>query len=76
MVTYIFVFILGLAVGVILALLTNKEKPIGSLCVDKSDPDDGPYLFLEFNPDQNPEVIMKKSYVTLKVEAKNYISHK
>lgn len=75
MIVYLVIFLIGLAAGVGLTLLTRKEKPIGSLCVDDSDPDDGPYLFLEFEPDQNPGVIMRKTHVTLKVEKKNYISH-
>ena len=73
---YIVVFLIGLAAGIGITLITRKEKPVGSLCVDNSDPDDGPYLFLEFRPDQNPEVIMRKSYVTMKVDVKNYVSHK
>lgn len=72
---YIVIFTIGVLTGVGITLIIRKKKPIGSLCVDDSDPDDGPYLFLEFEPDQNPGVIMRKSHVTLKVEKKNYISH-
>lgn len=73
---YIVMFLIGLAIGIGITMIVLRKKPVGSLCVDNSDPDDGPYLFLEFRPDQNPEVIMRKAYVTMKVEVKNYVSHK
>lgn len=73
---YIVMVLIGLAIGVGITMIVLRKKPVGSLCVDNSDPDDGPYLFLEFRPDQNPEVIMRKAYVTMKVEVKNYVSHK
>ena len=77
---YIAIFVVGLIIGVgltvIISRTISRKRSIGSLCVDDSDPDDGPYLFLEFKPDQNPEVIMRKAYVTLKVNIKHYVSHK
>lgn len=73
---YIVIFLVGLAAGISLTAIVLRKKTVGSLCVDDSDPDDGPYLFLEFKPGQNPEVIMRKAYVTMKVEIKNYVSHK
>lgn len=77
---YIVMILIGLVIGVgltvIVSRIMSRKKSIGSLCVDDSDPDDGPYLFLEFKPDQSPEAIMRKSYVTLKVNIKHYVSHK
>ena len=68
-----------LAMGIFIGLLVERyifqEKPIGSLRVDHSDPDSGPYLFLELDPGGANE-INKKSRVSLRVDIKNYISHK
>lgn len=50
------------------------KKPVGTLRINQSDPDDAPYLFLEMNED--PRVLMQKEYVMLKVNPKSYISHK
>ena len=60
--------LIGIMVGVLLSRFIFREKPVGSLRVDESDPDSGPYLFLE--------LIYKQRYVRLRVELKNYISHK
>lgn len=49
-------------------------EPIGTLRIDTSDPDDGPYLFLELS--KNPNLIRSKKYVTLKVNSNDYISRK
>ena len=49
-----------------------QEKPIGSLRVDDSYPDSGPYLFLELDPD-GADAIYKQRYVRLRVELRNYI---
>ena len=68
-------FLLGLAIGVVYVRVTiRNERLIGTLRVDESDPDDGPYLFLELST--NPEIIKQKEYVTLKVNANNYLSQK
>lgn len=52
----------------------HKEKPVGDLRVDKSDPYDSPYLFLELNVD--PSIIEQKEYITLKVKVEDFISQK
>ena len=67
--------LIGVMVGVLLSRFIFKEKPVGSLRVDESDPDSGPYLFLELDPGGANE-IHKKQRVSLRVEIKNYISHK
>ena len=71
----IIVFITGILIGVALSQFIFKEKEIGSLRVDQSDLDSGPYLFLELNRD-GAEEIYKKRYVRLRVDLKNYISQK
>ena len=65
----------GIVVGVLLSRFIFKEKPGGSLRVDESDPDSGPYLFLELDQ-SGADAIYKQRYVRLRVELKNYISHK
>ena len=65
----------GVMVGVLLSRFIFKEKPVGSLRVDESDPDSGPYLFLELDR-SGADAIYKQRYVRLRVELKNYISHK
>lgn len=67
--------LIGILVGMFMSRFIFKEKSVGSLRVDQSDPDSGPYLFLELNRD-GAEAIYKKRYVRLRVDLKNYISHK
>lgn len=43
----IMVLLIGTSIGLILSRFIFKEKPVGSLRVDQSDPDSGPYLFLK-----------------------------
>lgn len=72
-------WLIGVAIGVMVGLLLSrfifKEKPIGSLRVDNSDPDSGPYLFLELDH-SGADAIYKKRQVRLRVELKNYIPHR
>ena len=67
--------LLGVAIGIFTAKVIFREKPIGSLRVDDSDPDSGPYLFLELDPN-GADTIYKKKYVWLRVRIENYIPHK
>ena len=66
--------LIGIMVGVLLSRFIFREKPVGSLRVDESDPDSGPYLFLELSH-KGADAIYKKKYVVLKVNIKDYISH-
>lgn len=65
-------FIIGGAVGFGIAKIFSRVKPIGTLRLDRSDPD-GPHLFLELNAD--PNTIVYRKHVVLNVNVKNYISH-
>lgn len=71
--------LIWLLVGILIGLLASrfifKDKPIGSLRVDQSDPDSEPYLFLELDPGGMNDIYKKQS-VRLRVKIKNYISHK
>ena len=49
-----------------------KKETMGTLQVDKSDPIDGPHLFLANCV--HPNIIAKEKYVTFKVEVTNYLS--
>lgn len=65
----------GVLIGLMLAKFIYRDRPIGNLRVDNSDPDSGPYLFLELSKGLESSVLSKK-YVMLRVKIENYISHK
>ena len=58
-------YLIGILIGCIMTLIIFRTRSVGVLRVDSSDPDDGPYLFLELK--SNPQTIVKKKYVVLKV---------
>lgn len=64
---------IGIVVGCILSRLIPK-KIVGTLRVDHSDPDSGPYLFLELKHG-GMETMRKKKYVLFEVNLKSYIPH-
>ena len=70
-------FIIGIMIGFSIGLVFGRwrlhKEAIGLLRIDQSDPDSGPYLFLEVSR-QGMSAIYKKKYVVLKTEVKNYIS--
>ena len=71
-------YILGIIVGVLITQLIRglSQKPpkySGALVVDRSDPEDGPYIFLELKDD--PSILEKSETATFVVVSKNYISH-
>lgn len=65
----------GILIGLLVSKFVFKDKPIGSLRVDKSDTDSEPYLFLELDAGGMSDIYKKQS-VRLRVKIKNYISHK
>ena len=67
------IFGIGILVGIVCTTVATRTKSVGSLRVDRSDPDDGPYLFLELSKDIGE--IYRKKYVTVKVSLKNFIPH-
>lgn len=66
--------IVGIVIGILFGTLSVRRNIVGLLRVDQSDPDSGPYLFLELSH-KGADAIYKKKYVVLKVNIKNYISH-
>lgn len=67
------VFLAGILLGFGMAFLILKDRPIGTLRIDSSDPD-GPYMFLELEAGVGD--ICSKKHVRLKVSTKSYISQK
>ena len=70
----IILILVGIVIGIGLAMIIFKVYFIGTLRIDKSDPNEEPYMFLEL--DKCTGDISTKKYVVLKVSTKNYISHK
>ena len=66
------VFIIGVAIGVAIALLIPKDPVMGILRVDRSDPFEGPQLFLEIDPKSGD--ITQHDYVKFKVLNESYIT--
>lgn len=57
----------GILIGLLVSKFVFKDKPIGSLRVDKSDPDSEPYLFLELDAGGMSDIYKKQS-VRLRVK--------
>lgn len=66
-------FIFGIVIGLLVAHYVFRPKQVGSLRIDRSDPDDGPYLFLELEPGGIYKLQHSKD-ILLKVEERDYIS--
>lgn len=64
----------GVLLGCIAAVLGFSRLVVGVLRVDRSDPYDQPYMFLELS--KSTETVTSKKYVLLKVSTENYISQK
>lgn len=68
------IFGIGILVGIVCTTVATRTKSVGSIRIDTSDPDDGPYLFLELSKDIGE--IYRKKYVMFKVSLKNFIPQK
>ena len=55
-------------------LRKDYDKVVGTLRIDSSDPDDGPYMFLELNSRTGD--VSRRKVVTLKVSTESYLSRK
>lgn len=64
--------VIGVLFGFIFAVLLQKRKKIGALRMDRSDPNEAPYLFLELDPN-GMEKINRFKTVMLRVRLENYI---
>lgn len=68
--------LIGILIGLGLGLIIFRHslpKVVGSLRVDHSDPDSGPYLFMEIDQG-GMSTIQNSNYIILKVNLKSYIS--
>lgn len=62
--------IIGIIIGIVFGRQVFRRDVVGSLRIDQSDPDSGPYLFLELSH-KGADAIYKKRYVVLKVNIKD-----
>lgn len=65
--------IIVLMVGILIGVAISHRKPAGNLRVDRSDPTDNPYLFLELSQDVTH--VLRKKYVLFKVQTKDFVPH-
>lgn len=63
----------GILVGVAASAVYFRARTIGSLRVDRSDPSEPPYLFLEV--EKNPDALQHGRLVVLRIRKENLISH-
>ena len=66
--------IVGIAIGIIITVLSVRMHLSGNLRIDHSIPEDDPYMFLELTKDVNS--VLHKKFVVLKVRAEDFIPHK
>lgn len=64
-------WLVGFLLGISLAQIKNRKRAIGTLRMDRSDPNEAPYLFLELNRDGMRE-IEKRKIVSFNVDLRNY----
>lgn len=67
-------FLAGVFFGVGAVVLVYRAYYVGNLRIDRSDPSEPPYIFLEL--EKGVGDISRKKNVILKVSNKNYISQK
>lgn len=65
--------LIGICIGVGITLIVFRAYHVGSLRIDRSDPTDVPYMFLELSKGVGD--ISKKKHVVLKVNLDSYIPH-
>lgn len=68
----IIIFILGVLVGFFGYFFLQRKEIKGKLRIDRSDPIDKPYLFLELS--SSVEDVSRKKYVLFQVSNENFIS--
>lgn len=71
-VTYVFIFLIGITLGITFEKILFKKVNIGTLKIDNSD-EDGPYLFLELS--KSISSFNKCKQVLMTVKEENYIPH-
>lgn len=66
------IFLCGVIAGISIAMIIFRIYIVATLRIDRSDPEDGPYMFLELSKDVDK--ISTKKYVILKVKLKDSFS--
>ena len=70
---------IGIIIGIVMTSIffcsLFFKKLVGNLNVDRSDPSEQPYLFLEIYKRVGVANVINKKYVIMKVKHENYISH-
>ena len=61
----------GIVIGCVVTSILTRLRSIGSLRIDSSDPDDGPYLFLELTSEIRD--FRNRKHVVLDVRNENYV---
>ncbi|MEY8573628.1 hypothetical protein AALD01_04350 [Oscillospiraceae bacterium 21-37] len=69
----IIIALISLIIGFIIGRVLHRERPLGDLRVDRSDPTCEPYLFLELGTDVRN--IIHKKYVTFRIKVENLLPH-
>lgn len=70
----IILILAGVLLGVSISSIVYRSYFVGNLRIDNSDPEDGPYMFLEL--EKGLGNISSKKHVILKVKLENFIPHK
>ena len=70
----VILIIAGIAIGLIISAIRNEIRYVGSLRIDKSDPTENPYLFLEI--DEGVRDISNRKYIILRVKREDFIPRK
>ena len=60
-------------IGFVIGWCVHRERPLGDLRVDRSDPTSEPLLFLELDTDV--PTVMRRKRVTFRVKLENFIPH-
>lgn len=69
----IIIALIALIIGLIIGRVLPRERPLGDLRVDHSDPTCEPYFFLELGTDVCN--IIHKKYVIFRVKVENLLPH-
>lgn len=69
----IIIAIVALTIGFVIGRFIPCGRPVGSLRVDRSDPSEEPYLFLELGTDVRS--VMRKKFVTFRVKVEDFLPH-
>lgn len=68
------IFFSGVSLGAALTAAITYKKPVGKLRIDRSEPNEAPYLFLELS--QSVSDIEHKKHVLMQVKSESFIPHK